>query len=411
MIRTVTVENEYGLSVSTKFVNTYESPYVITNMTGYGPVNAEVNLTQFAVNDGAIKNSSRVGERVLSLTLVVVRGAFDSIEAARQYIYRVFPNQARANIVIESDTGLYTTSGTIEKCEPDVFSQQESIVVSIVCEDPYFYTAFDTVTDFSSVQGNFQFPFHNDWDASTYLWPYSDDSVEGWDYRPSDSNYDSWEVSRVYTDLMTTPWQFYLVRHPAGSIHRTQKSRHSADDEESARLWGWTEESAVTGYDGHYQIDSPWRESEAPDKNPHLTFGEMQSHAERVINYPGVYENGIVIRTWLYGRPEVVPGLRYYDSANQFGSLTIDMAMVKKILGEDFSYGDMIEINTKIGNKGAWITHNGKRQRILNALGKNPYWPKLVQGENRIGCTVTGSGADQFAVKHEIIYDVKVQGF
>ena len=159
MIKTVSVVNQFGDEISTNFVGVYEAPYVITKIEGHGPVGADINLTQFATNDGAMYNSARVGERALSLTLAVVAQPGKTIEHARRWIYKTYAVKNRVTMAFTTDTGTYIMTGYVEKCEPDIFDKITKVKITIVCPDPYFYAPEKIVTSVSSVKGGFEFPF------------------------------------------------------------------------------------------------------------------------------------------------------------------------------------------------------------------------------------------------------------
>ena len=44
--------------------------------------------------------------------------------------------------------------------------------------------------------------------------------------------------------------------------------------------------------------------------------------------------------------------------------------------------GDVVEINTRKGNKGVTLTRNGVKYNIVNAVAKNPTWFQLEPGDN-----------------------------
>ncbi len=51
----------------------------------------------------------------------------------------------------------------IETCEPDIFSENETVQVSILCPDPLFYiNDANQQTSFSALDSEFEFPFEND---------------------------------------------------------------------------------------------------------------------------------------------------------------------------------------------------------------------------------------------------------
>ena len=68
------------------------------------------------------------------------------------------------------------------------------------------------------------------------------------------------------------------------------------------------------------------------------------------MEYSGSFDNGIIIRSKLYGKLSDIPRIRYSDSVNSTSYLEINMERVKGKIGEDFEKGDYIEVGTKNGN-------------------------------------------------------------
>ena len=68
-------------------------------------------------------------------------------------------------IKIETDTRKVRIDGYIESNEPAIFSQNESIEISIICPNPYFYDddgEGKQVTIFYGLEPLFEFPFSNE---------------------------------------------------------------------------------------------------------------------------------------------------------------------------------------------------------------------------------------------------------
>ena len=141
-----------------------------------------------------------------------------------------------------------------------------------------------------------------------------------------------------------------------------------------------------------------------------LKFGEIQRSAKLDMEYSGSFDNGVVIRSKLYGKLADIPRIRYSDSIHPTSYLEINMKWVKDKIGEDFEKGDYIEVGTKNGNKSVRIWHKNHWTPCMNAVGTNPYWPRIKQGANTITCLIVGDNVNQYAAEHEVEYDIKHQG-
>ncbi len=163
MIRSVTVTNYLGDSKVLELANPEPSGFVITSIEGLGPVKSNINTTDLASNDGALYNSARLETRNIVFDIVFLEHS--TIEETRQLTYKYFPIKKPVTLVFKVDNREAMTLGYVESNEPTIFSEREGCQISIICPDPYFYSTGEggtTVTVFSGVQPNFQFPWSNE---------------------------------------------------------------------------------------------------------------------------------------------------------------------------------------------------------------------------------------------------------
>lgn len=163
MIQSIEVTNYHGESKLFKLLKPSESGCLITSITGLGPPKATINTISNTVGDGATFASSRVTTR----NIVVTFKPLDSpnIETVRQELYRYFPIKQQLRFTIKTDNRYCYTIGYVESNEPSIFSNNETIKISIICPDSYFYAAGDgeySITSFLGISGAFEFPFEND---------------------------------------------------------------------------------------------------------------------------------------------------------------------------------------------------------------------------------------------------------
>lgn len=162
MIKSVQVTNHLGQSI--KIVLTEGEPdhgLIITSIDGLGPAKATINTTDISMFDGALYNSARLSMRNITMSLRFVRSP--SIEDARQRTYKYFPIKRNVEIVIETDNHTLSTVGYVESNEPNIFSKEEGASISLVCPDPYLYSADGwNTTWFYGVTPLFEFEFSNE---------------------------------------------------------------------------------------------------------------------------------------------------------------------------------------------------------------------------------------------------------
>ena len=163
MIKSVTVTNYIGESIKLDLTKPEESGFIVKSITGLGAGTATINMTEVATNDGAYFNSARLSSRNIVLSLAFLWKP--TIEDVRQLTYKYFPIKKKVTLLFETDNRLAEITGYVETNEPAIFSNQEGSDISIICPDPFFYSAGPdgtNVTIFSGVAPMFEFPFSNE---------------------------------------------------------------------------------------------------------------------------------------------------------------------------------------------------------------------------------------------------------
>lgn len=275
---------------------------IVTSITGLGPVKAEIKCTSIATSDGSIFNSARLGERNIVLKLQFLPNP--TIEETRLLTYKYFPIRKKVKLLIETDKRIAEIEGYVETNEPDIFSKNESTQISIICSDPYFYSAGEkgnNITVFYGVDNNFEFPFSN--------------------------------------------------------------------------------ESCIESL---------------------IEFGIVAYSTERVINYSGDADIGVVIRVYFTGK---VDNLSIYNvRTREF--FKINTERLKVMTGSEFIQGDEVTISTIKGDKYIKLLRKGKETNILNCIDRESTWLTLTHGDNIIGYTADDGGSNlQFRIENRIVYE------
>ena len=161
MIKSFTVINYLGESINIKLTDSEpDHGLLVKSMKGLGPAKANINTTDLATADGSKYNSARLDDRNIVIEFYFM--ATPTIEDTRQRTYKYFPIKKPLTLVIETDNRVVMTTGYVESNEPNIWSQNESNQISIVCPDPYFYSVFSNKTKLYSVKAEFEFPFENE---------------------------------------------------------------------------------------------------------------------------------------------------------------------------------------------------------------------------------------------------------
>lgn len=136
----------------------------VKNITGITPVGAEIYSTPFGSIDGGVYVGSRVPSRNIVMTLALYErknelGELETIEDSRLTVYNFFRIKDWVNLVFYTTNRILQVLGYVESAETDVFSDEETSTVSIICVDPWFYSSNYSEISFSGTKPTFTFPF------------------------------------------------------------------------------------------------------------------------------------------------------------------------------------------------------------------------------------------------------------
>lgn len=163
MIKTVTVTNYLGESLTLELKNPWDVGIAITKIEGLGPVKADINSTEISSGDGARFNSARISTRNIVFTFRLLEAP--TVEDSRQKTYKYFPIKTNVTLLFETDNRLCQITGYVESNKPNIFSEEEDTQISIICPNPYFISmsngGMNTVVFFGD-EPMFEFPFSNE---------------------------------------------------------------------------------------------------------------------------------------------------------------------------------------------------------------------------------------------------------
>lgn len=163
MIKSITVTNHLNESLKLELGFPERSGFLIQEISGLGPVKADINVSELSSVDGSIYNSARLPSRNIVFKLALLESP--TIEDTRQKSYKYFPVKKRVRLLIETTNRTAEIFGYVESNEPIIFSRQETTQISIVCPNPYFYSAGPKgkqITTFTGIEKAFSFPFSNE---------------------------------------------------------------------------------------------------------------------------------------------------------------------------------------------------------------------------------------------------------
>lgn len=169
MINAITFTNRYGRSLRCVLAAPYLSSFAIKSVIGLGPGAATINIHDIATADGGYFGSARFGTRNIVVNFILMdrdrNGNYVPIEQTRLLSYEFFAPKSKIRIIVETDQRELSIEGYVETNEPNIFSNQESIQVSILCPD-YYFKMINNGNDVQVARlyggGLFEFPFSNE---------------------------------------------------------------------------------------------------------------------------------------------------------------------------------------------------------------------------------------------------------
>lgn len=124
-----------------------DDPVQITDITGLGPVNAAIASTPLATGRGEQFQGVTTGKRNLVISLGLNPDWEEqTMSTLRQLLYRYFMPESWVKLRFTSDhLPVVDIEGYVESFEPNMFSQDPEMQVSIICPKPDFIQTDATV--------------------------------------------------------------------------------------------------------------------------------------------------------------------------------------------------------------------------------------------------------------------------
>lgn len=163
MIRSVTVKNYRGESLTMSLTSYMDSGLLITNIDGLGAPDADISIADLATSDGGLFGNAHAQPRTITIT--VEPQSKSNVEQTRHLLYRYFPIKKLCRVTFDTTERVSSIEGYVSKIEPDIFSQKEEVKVEIKCPYPFFHDISELHQQtFFGIDKLFFFPFSNDLD-------------------------------------------------------------------------------------------------------------------------------------------------------------------------------------------------------------------------------------------------------
>lgn len=148
---TLIAENKYGEQLEI----TNNPRYVITDIDGLYPPEGVINTTQVANMDGSVFNSSRINDRVITITMAINGPA----EANRLLLYRYFKTKYPVRLYYKNGVRDVYIDGYVSKFSVEYFEKKQTAQIEISCPMTLFRAVKESVTEFTNIENMFVFPF------------------------------------------------------------------------------------------------------------------------------------------------------------------------------------------------------------------------------------------------------------
>lgn len=149
---TLKVENTNGQILT---LTQNESDYQVVSIDGLNPPKAVINSSTTPGMDGSKFNSSRLEERNIVIT-VKING---DIERNRINLYSYLRTKQWCKVYYKNGVRDVYIEGYVESIDCDLFTDNELMQISIICQNPYFKELREIIDDVSKLVHTFEFPF------------------------------------------------------------------------------------------------------------------------------------------------------------------------------------------------------------------------------------------------------------
>ena len=139
MLTTIEVRNSAGELLTLSLEDVTNGLY-IEDIDGLGPVKTNIATSQSATSPGGTYQSSRRDMRNILLKLGLEPDySVEDVQSLRERVYNYFMTDEHVKLrFIDSLPRTVDIEGRVESCEPDIFSKEPVVNVSILCFKPDF---------------------------------------------------------------------------------------------------------------------------------------------------------------------------------------------------------------------------------------------------------------------------------
>lgn len=129
--------------------------YTVLAALGLNPPSASIFTAKSPNRKGVKYNGSTLNERTIVLQIKIL----GDIATNRNALYAWVDSEQYCKVSYKNEIKNVYCEGHIQDCDIDLFTNNEVVNVSILCENPYWITVHEESVSLTSVVKNFVFPF------------------------------------------------------------------------------------------------------------------------------------------------------------------------------------------------------------------------------------------------------------
>lgn len=129
--------------------------YQLISATGFTSPSAEIFRSKSPNKKGSKYNGSTLNERYITLVIKIL----GDVEVNRNKLYAWIDSEQYVKINYQNKLKNVYCEGYIEESDIPMFDDNETIIVNLVCPDPYWKDLESIYTDISKLVSEFTFPF------------------------------------------------------------------------------------------------------------------------------------------------------------------------------------------------------------------------------------------------------------
>lgn len=145
--------------------------YQLISATGFTSPSAEIFRSKSPNKKGSKYNGSTLNERYITLVIKIL----GDVEVNRNKLYAWIDSEQYVKINYQNKLKNVYCEGYIEESDIPMFDDNETIIVNLVCPDPYWKDLESIYTDISTLVSEFTFPFAIDKEGIPFSTILSDD--------------------------------------------------------------------------------------------------------------------------------------------------------------------------------------------------------------------------------------------